>query len=90
MYESFLINMNNIWIYAISCVCSDDMTDVLCGKAFTLDTICMLFNQFFHACHLIGAIDFYHFMPLNSDLDLGWKVSTNQNLLALFSPTLLN
>ena len=41
---------------------------------------------------LIGNINFYHFTPCSLTLTLpgGHKVSKNQNLLASFSPTLIN
>ena len=47
---------------------------------------------FFILAIIMGTIDIYHLVPLFTDLDHAWghKVSTEQNLLASFSHTLLN
>ena len=63
-------------------------------KALTLIIICKLFNdKLFHtflAYTVVGTIDFYHFILLSLTWALpgGHQVSTKQNQLASFSPTL--
>ena len=67
---------------------------ILHDKNFDVEhntTKCSTSFFFFLAAMLIGTIDFCHFIPLSMALTLAGshKVSTKQNLLASFSPTLL-
>ena len=96
------IHMNSLLIAVISLVhlasqptgpCISVRQSILCGKNFDIGHYTQSFkpNSFTSAMH-VGPIGHCHFVPLSVNIALvrGHKISRMQNLLILFSCTLLN
>ena len=72
--------------------CSSAWSAVLHGKNFNVEDYSQtLHTNLFLPAVLIGTNDFFHCIPFSLTLTLpgGYKVRMKQNLLALFSTTLL-
>ena len=60
--------MNNKWIQVISCV--HPAGGLSRGKNIDWTLHANFSTKFFHACHAMGTIDFYHFIPFSMTLAL--------------------